>query len=166
MARKLGLAQLRHYEVLRSSPEDVPTEFHSFGGCTPRYKPVGYFCDVARSGVFAPAKEAIAMRDGHLLRRAGREFAKNLIWMVVAFGALAAILVATTDLPLVGAMAFVGAASAVMSAIVTGEVIGSNAHDETPIGGQQHHYPGWSPGPGGHWRDGSGWDGGGGGGGG
>jgi hypothetical protein len=76
---------------------------------------------VARSGVFAPAKEAMAMRSsGHLLRRAGREFAKNLIWMVVAFGALAAILVATTDLPLVGAMAFVGAASAVMSAIVTG----------------------------------------------
>jgi uncharacterized membrane protein YgcG len=119
---------------------------------------------VARSGVFAPAKEAMAMRDGHLLRRAGREFAKNLIWMVVAFGALAAILVATTDLPLVGAMAFVGAASAVMSAIVTEVVIGSNAHDETPIGGQQHHYlyPGGSPGPGGDWRDGGGWDGGGG----
>jgi uncharacterized membrane protein YgcG len=119
---------------------------------------------VARSGVFAPAKEAMAMRDGHLLRRASREFAKNLIWMVVAFGALAAILVATTELPLVGAMAFVGAASAVMSAIVTGVVIGSNAHDETPIGGQQHHYPypGGSPGPGGDWSDGGGWDGGGG----
>ena len=114
--------------------------------------------------MFAPAKEAMAMRDGHLLTRAGREFAKNLIWMVVAFGALAAILVATTDLPLVGAMAFVGAASAVMSAIVTGVVIGSNAHDETPIVGQQHHYPypGGSPGPGGDWSDGGGWDGGGG----
>jgi uncharacterized membrane protein YgcG len=101
--------------------------------------------------------------SGHLLRRAGREFAKNLLWMVVAFGALAAILVATTELPLVGAMAFVGAAAAVMAAIVTGVVIGSNAHahDETPIGGQ-HHYPGGSPGPGGDWRDGGGWDGGGG----
>jgi uncharacterized membrane protein YgcG len=106
----------------------------------------------------------MAMRDGHLLRRAGREFAKNLLWMVVAFGALAAILVATTALPLVGAMTLVGAASAVMSAIVTGVVIGSNAHDETPIGGQQHHYPypGGSPGPGGDWSDGGGWDGGGG----
>jgi hypothetical protein len=50
-----------------------------------------------------------------------------------------------------------------MAAIVTGVVIGSNAHDETPIGGQQHHhYPGWSPGPGGDWSDGGGWDGGGG----
>jgi len=91
-------------------------------------------------------KEAMSMRSSrHLLRRAGREFVRNLIWMAVAFGALAAILVATTDLPLVGAMAFVGAAAAVMSAIVTGVVIGSNAHahDETPIGG--HHYPGGRP---------------------
>ena len=103
------------------------------------------------------------MRDGHLLRRAGREFAKNLLWMVVAFGALAAILVAATELPLVGAMAFVGAAAAVMAAIMTGVVIGSNApaHEETPLG-WQHHYPGGSPGPGGDWRDGGGWDGGGG----
>jgi uncharacterized membrane protein YgcG len=125
------------------------------------------FRDVARSGVFAPVKEAMAMRDGHLLRRAGREFAKNLIWMVVAFGAMAAILVAATDLPLVGAMAFVGAAASVMASIVTGVVIGSGARDETPIGGQQHHYPvGYypvgSPGPGGDWSDGGGWDGGGG----
>ena len=37
-------------------------------------------------------------------------------------------------------------------------MIGSNAHDETPIGGQQHHYL-WSPGPGGDCRDGGGWDG-------
>jgi uncharacterized membrane protein YgcG len=120
---------------------------------------------VTRSGVLAPVKEAMDMRDdGRLLRRAVREFAKNLAWMVVAFGALGAILVAATDLPLVGAMAFVAAASAVMAAIVTGVVIGINAHDETPIGGQQHHYlyPGWSPGPGGDWSDGGGWDGGGG----
>jgi uncharacterized membrane protein YgcG len=118
--------------------------------------------------VFAPVKEAMAMRDGHLLRRAGREFAKNLTWMVVAFGALGAILVAATDLPLVGAMAFVGAAASVMALIVTGVVIGSGAHHETSIGGQQRHYPeGYypvgSPGPGGDWSDGGGWDGGGGG---
>jgi uncharacterized membrane protein YgcG len=107
------------------------------------------------------------MRDGHLLKRAGREFAKNLTWMVVAFGALAAILVAATDLPLVGAMAFVGTTASVMASIVTGVVIGSGARGETPIGGQQHHYPeGYypvgSPGPGGDWSDGGGWDGGGG----
>jgi hypothetical protein len=96
------------------------------------------------------------MRDRNLLRRAVREFAKNLAWMVVAFGALATILVAATSLPLVGAMAFVGAAAAVMAAIVTGVVIGSNAHahDESSVG--WHHYPGGSPGPGGDWSDGGG----------
>ena len=31
------------------------------------------------------------MGDGHLMRRAGREFAKNLLWMAVVFGSLAAI---------------------------------------------------------------------------
>ena len=59
------------------------------------------------------------MREGHLLKRAGREFAKNLIWMAVVFGSLAAILVAATDLPLIGAMAFVGVSVAVVAAIVT-----------------------------------------------
>ena len=102
------------------------------------------------------------MGDGHLMRRAGREFAKNLLWMVVAFGILAAILVASTSLPLVGAMAFVGAAAAVMAAIVTALVLGTNAHDEPPIGGQQPDHPGGSPGRGGVWLDGGGWDGGGG----
>jgi hypothetical protein len=45
-------------------------------------------------------KEAMALRDGHLLQRGGREFVKNAIRMVVLFGALGAILVAATDLPL------------------------------------------------------------------
>jgi hypothetical protein len=51
-------------------------------------------------------KEAMAMRDGHLLKRAGREFVRNLIWMAVVFGSLAAILAAVTDLSLVEVMAF------------------------------------------------------------
>jgi vacuolar-type H+-ATPase subunit I/STV1 len=109
------------------------------------------------------------MRDeGHLLRRAGREFAKNLLWMVVAFGILVAILVAATSLPLVGVtlvwvMAFVGAAAAIMAAIVTALVLGSDAHDETPVSGLRHR-PGVSPDRGG-WPDGGGGaDGGGGGG--
>jgi hypothetical protein len=119
---------------------------------------------VARSGLFALVKEAMAiMRDGHLLKRAGREFAKNLIWMAVVFGSLAAILVAATDLPLVGVMAFVGVCVAVMAAIVTVVVLWSGAHDETPLGG--HHYPGVPPGRGGDWPiGGGGGDGGGGGG--
>ena len=36
--------------------------------------------------------------SGHLMKRAGREFAKNVIWMAVVFGSLAAILVAATEL--------------------------------------------------------------------
>jgi uncharacterized membrane protein YgcG len=100
------------------------------------------------------------MRDGHLLKRAGREFAKNVIWMVVVFGSLAAILVAATDLPLVGAMAFVGVSVAVVAAIVTVVVLWSGARDETPLSG--HDYPG-SPPDRGDWPSGGGWDGGGGG---
>jgi hypothetical protein len=95
---------------------------------------------------------------GHLLKRAGTEFAKNLIWMAVAFGSLAAILVAATDLPLVGAMAFVGVSVALMAAIVTVVVLGSGTHDETRLSG--HDYPG-SPPDRGDWPSG-GWDGGGG----
>jgi hypothetical protein len=66
---------------------------------------------MARSGYSAVVKEAMAMRDGHhghLLKRAGREFARNLLWMAVVLGVLAAILVAATDLPLAGVMVFVG----------------------------------------------------------
>jgi hypothetical protein len=80
-------------------------------------------------------KEAMAMRDGHLLKRAGREFAKNVIWMAVVFGSLAAILVAATELPLVGAMAFVGVSGALMAAIVTVVVLWSGARDETLLSG-------------------------------
>jgi hypothetical protein len=74
---------------------------------------------VTRSGYSAVVKEATAMRDGHLLKRAGREFAKNLLWMAVVFGLLAAVLVLATNLPLVGTMAFVGVCVAVVAAVVT-----------------------------------------------
>jgi hypothetical protein len=83
------------------------------------------------------------MRDGHLLKRAGREFAKNMIWMAVVFGSLAAILAAVTDLSLVGVMVFVGVSVAVMVAIVTVGVLWSGAHDETRLG--SHDYPGSPP---------------------
>jgi hypothetical protein len=100
----------------------------------------------------------MAMRDGHLLQRAGREFAKNMLWMAVVFGSLAAILVAATDLPLVGAMAFVGVSVAVVAAIVTVVVLWSGARDETPLSGHDYH---GSPPDRGDWPSG-GWDGGGG----
>jgi hypothetical protein len=82
-------------------------------------------------------KEALAMRDGHLLKRAGREFAKNLLWMAVVLGALAAVLVAATDLPLAGVMFFVGVFAAVMAAIVTVVVIWSGAYDEKTRHGRE-----------------------------
>ena len=96
------------------------------------------------------------MREGHLLKRAGREFAKNLLWMAVVLGSLAAILVAATDLPLAGVIFFfVGVFAAVMAAIVTVVVIWSGAYDErTRLGG--HDSPGSPPdrgdGPGGGWE--------------
>jgi hypothetical protein len=74
----------------------------------------------------------------------------------VVFGTLGVILVAATDLPLVGVMAFVGACVAVMVAIVTGVVCWSSAHDESSPGGRR--YPG-SPPDRGDWPDGGGWDG-------
>jgi hypothetical protein len=106
---------------------------------------------VTRSGYSAVVKEAMAMRDGHLLKRAGREFAKNLLWMAVVFGLLAAVLAAATNLPLVGTMAFVGVCVAVVAAVVTVVVIWSGAYDErTRLGG--HDSPGSPPDRGG-WDD-------------
>ena len=112
---------------------------------------VSYFRNVTRSGYSAVVKEAMAMRDGHLVKRAGREFARNLLWMAVVLGLLAAILVAATDLPLAGVMVFVGVFAAVMAAIVTVVVIWSGAYDErTRLGG--HDSPGSPPDRGG-WED-------------
>jgi len=86
--------------------------------------------------------------------------------MLAGFGALGAILVFATDLPLLGVAAFVGIFASVMAAIATVVVLGSGARDETSLSG--HNYPGlahegdsldhW---PGGNW-DGGGGDGGGG----
>jgi hypothetical protein len=93
--------------------------------------------------VSVPAKEAMAMREGHLLKRAGTEFVKNLIWMSVVFGLLAAVLAAATDLSLVGTMAFVGVCVAVVAAVVTVVVIWSGAYGSPPDRGD---------GPGGGWE--------------
>ena len=106
---------------------------------------------MARSGYSAVVKEAMTMRDGHLLKRAGREFANNFIWMAVVLGLLVAVLAAATDLSLVGMMAFVGVFAAVVAAIVTVVVIWSGAYDETTRRGG-HDYPGSPPDRGG-WED-------------
>lgn len=81
--------------------------------------------------------------SGHLLRRAGREFVKNLLWMGVVFGLLAAVLVVATSLPLVGTMAFVGVCVAVAATVVTVVAIWSGASGSPPAR---------SDGPGGGWE--------------
>src|SRR5215211_5864493 len=103
----------------------------------------------------------MTMRPGHLPKRAGREFVKNLIWMLVVFGVSGVILSAATDLPLVGVFVFVGAPVTVMAAIMT-VVLWSRAHDEALLGGD-HDSSGSPPDRGGDWPVG-GWDGGDGGG--
>jgi hypothetical protein len=118
-----------------------------------------YLREVRRNGVSALAKEAMAMRSsGHLLKRAGREFVRKLIWMAVVFGGMAAFLAAATDLSLIGVMAFVGVCVVVMAAIVTVIVLWSSAHNETPLSG--HDFPAAPPDRGD--LSGGGWDGGGG----
>ena len=113
-----------------------------------------------RSGYSALVKEAMTiMRDEHLWKRAGREFPKNAIWMAVVFGSLGAILVAATDLPLVGTMAFAGVSVAVMASILMVGVLWSGAREELPLGGG-HDSPGFSPSGGGDWLGGSWYDGG------
>jgi hypothetical protein len=104
----------------------------------------------------------MAMRSsGHLLKRAGWEFAKNFVWMAVVFGGLAAFLVAGSDLSLIGVMAFVGVCVAVMAAIITVVALWSGARNETALSG--HDYPGSPPDRGADDRpSGGGWDGGGG----
>jgi hypothetical protein len=108
---------------------------------------------VTRSGYSAVVKEAMSIMrsSGHLLKRAGREFAKNLLWMAVVLGSLAAILVAATDLPLVGVMFFVVVFAAVMAAMVTVVALWSGAYDETK-GRGGNDSPG-SPADRGGWED-------------
>jgi hypothetical protein len=101
---------------------------------------------------------------GNRLKQASREFAKNLTWMLVVFGALVAILVFGGGLPALGVAAFVGIGVFVMAAISTVGVLWIGAHDEIFLSG--HNHPGVPPEGGGleGWHGGGGWDGGGGGG--
>jgi hypothetical protein len=111
-------------------------------------------------------KEAMAMRAVHLLnllKRAGKEFVRNLAWLLAAFGVLGVILVFATHLPLLGVLAFVGIFASVIAAIATVVALWSGAHDETFLSGRNHH-PGSPPDRGGDWAGGGWGDGAGGGG--
>jgi uncharacterized membrane protein YgcG len=68
---------------------------------------------------------------GLLLKQAGRKFVRNLLWMLALSGALGAILVFATHLPLLEAAIFVGIYAPALAAIVTVVALWSGAHDET-----------------------------------
>ncbi len=76
--------------------------------------------------------------SGHLLKRAGREFLGNLIWMAVVLMLPAVILADVTD-HLVGVMAFVGASVTFLAAMVTAGALWSGAPDEPHLGGHDYH---------------------------
>ena len=99
-------------------------------------------------------------RGGHLLKRASREFVRNVLWMLGVFGLLGAILVFATQLPLLGVAIYVGIFASVLAAIVTVVALWSGAHEEELLSGH-NHLPGTPPGRGGDWA-GGGWHGGGG----
>jgi uncharacterized membrane protein YgcG len=81
-------------------------------------------------------KEAMAVtRGGHLPNRVGREFARNLIWILAVFGPLAAFLFFAAGTPLVGLLAFVGICVLPLAAIVTLLALWSGAPDETLLRG-------------------------------
>jgi hypothetical protein len=79
--------------------------------------------------------------SGHLLRRSGRKFVRNLVWWAVFLGAPVAILAAVTNFYLVGVLAFVGASVAVMAAIMTVGELWSGAPDEPTLGSHEHPSP-------------------------
>jgi hypothetical protein len=95
-----------------------------------------------------------------LLKRAGREFVRNMLWMLGVFGLLGVILVFATQLPLLGVAIYVGIFASVLAAIVTVVALWSGAHEEKFLRGHNHH-PGTPPDRGGDWA-GGGWHGGGG----
>jgi hypothetical protein len=99
-----------------------------------------------------------------LLKRAGREFGKNLLWLSAAFSPLTALVIFATSITLLGALPFLAIFVSVMAALVTVLTLVSSAHDETLLSGHKHH-PGAPPDRSGDWADGGSGDGGSGGGG-
>jgi hypothetical protein len=61
----------------------------------------------------------MAMGGGHPLKRVGRDFVRNLFWMLVIFGPLAAIFIIAAGVPLLRVVVVVGSFVAVVAAVVT-----------------------------------------------
>lgn len=91
---------------------------------------------------------------GRSTRRAAKEFARNLIWLLAVFGSLAAFLVLGAGVPPLGALAFVGLIVPVLAAVVTALALLGGAPDGTlpggnlGAGGEGGRYPGGSYHPG------------------
>jgi hypothetical protein len=90
---------------------------------------------VRRSEVFALLKEAMAMRAGRSRKRASKEFVRSLIWVLVAYAPLAAILVFGANTPLGGVLVFGCIFVPVTAAFVTGVVLWAEAGDEALLRG-------------------------------
>ncbi len=107
------------------------------------------------------------MRARRSRKRAGKEFVRNLTWVLVAYAPVAAILVSGANTPLRGALIFGGICVPVTAAFVTAVVPWSDAGDDALLRGEGRtwgesgyhsggtYYPGF--------LDGGGGDGGGGG---
>ena len=78
---------------------------------------------------------------GPFLKKAGRKFVRNLLWMLALFGTLGALLVFSTQLPLLEVVALVGICVSVSAALVTVVALwdGTTTPDEARLGG--HNYP-------------------------
>jgi hypothetical protein len=107
----------------------------------------------------------MTMRGGRFPRRAGREFARNLMWLLAVFGLLAAVSVLVAGVPPLGALAFVGFFVPVVAGIVTVLAHWGRAEEERLYtGGEGGRYTGSEGGyhPGGVYHAGYYGDGGGG----
>jgi uncharacterized membrane protein YgcG len=84
---------------------------------------------------FALIKEATAMRAGRSRKRVGKEFVRNLIWVLVAYAPLSAILAFGANTPLRGVLIFGCIIVPVTAAFVTGVVLWTDAGDEVLLRG-------------------------------
>ena len=81
------------------------------------------------------------MRAVHLLRRGRRKFGKNLFWMLVAFGPLAAILIYFANLSILLALPYFVVFASVLAAIITTLELWSGAQDEALLGANRGMSP-------------------------
>ncbi len=83
------------------------------------------------------------MRAVHLLKRAGKEFVRTLIWFFVAYAPLAAILTVFAGVPLRGVLVFGGVFVPVLAAVITALIVWVGAPgDFQPRDSHPDYHPG------------------------